>query len=163
MKDMKKLPEMIVSDAVFSKDEDHRYALIRIWDESKPKVMFIGLNPSRAGERNNDNTITKVIKIAQNNGFGGLYMLNLFAFITPYPEKILHCDAERNANNEMLLKYAQLSEKVVFCWGNFKATGLRKSEVMGLFPRSYCLFINKNGSPKHPLYCKDETPIIQYR
>lgn len=159
----KKLPEMKESNALFSKDGEHRYALIRIWDETKPKVMFVGLNPSKAGERNNDKTITKVIKIADNNGFGGLYMMNLFSFITPYPEQLQICQATNNINNEYLLKYAQLSEKVVFCWGNFRQTGLRKSELMCMFPKSYCLFRNKNDSPKHPLYCKDESQIIYYR
>ena len=48
---------IIKSDALFSKDRVYRYALWRIWDLKKPKVLFIGLNPSTADEIKNDPTI----------------------------------------------------------------------------------------------------------
>ncbi len=149
--------------AIFSNDRLHRYALVRIWDDSKPKVMFIGINPSKADETENDNTIEKVIKISIHNGFGGLYMLNLYSFITSNPKNILFCKASQKVNNEYLYRYGQVASKIVMCYGNgTKRMDGRKREVMEMFPESYCLHINKNGSPKHPLYCLDVQEIIQY-
>ena len=36
--------------AILSADRKYRYVLTRIWDETKPTVVFIGLNPSTADE-----------------------------------------------------------------------------------------------------------------
>jgi hypothetical protein len=148
--------------AEFGQGRKYRYCLWRIWDLSKPRVMFVGLNPSTANENKNDNTITKVIKIAKNNGFGGIYMTNLFPFVTAYPTE-LNCNYESNAiNDEWLEKIYDKCSKVVFCWGNFKSAATRSREVMKLFVHPMCLAQNKNGSPKHPLYCKDETILIHF-
>jgi hypothetical protein len=150
--------------AVFSDDRKYRYALYRGWGDIKePKVMYIGLNPSTANEEKNDNTITKLIKISKYNGFGGMYMLNLFAIISAHPA-ILKTDPDPIGDNDgWLEKIAPKCEKIVFAWGNFKEAEQRAKEVIQMFEDPYCLFINKNGSPKHPLYCKDETEIIPYK
>ena len=63
-------------DAILSEDRKYRYVLSRIWDESKPLVVIIGLNPSTADEKDDDNTIKKCINFSKNWGYGGLYMLN---------------------------------------------------------------------------------------
>lgn len=57
--------------AMFSKCRKYRYVLWRIWDDDKPRVMFIGLNPSIAGAIIDDPTIRKVIGFAKRWGFGG--------------------------------------------------------------------------------------------
>ena len=151
----------IVSDAKFNDTRTHRYILIRIWDDKKPKLMIIGLNPSIANEKTNDNTINKVIKIAKNKGFGGVYMANLFSYITPHPASLI-VGSNNRKNDSFLKKYEAKSEKVVFAWGNFKEAQERAKEVIAIFPKAYCFFKNKNGSPKHPLYCKDNQQIIVF-
>ena len=47
--------------AELSECRTYRYVLWRIWDNSKPKIMFIGLNPSTADENTDDNTITRTV------------------------------------------------------------------------------------------------------
>lgn len=47
--------------AKFSEDRNYRYALWRIWDESKPMVMFIGLNPSTANETSESRLVSNVV------------------------------------------------------------------------------------------------------
>ena len=153
----------IGAEAEFGQGKKYRYALWRIWDLSKPRVMFVGLNPSRAVERKNDNTIIKVVKIARHNGFGGVYMMNIYPFITAYPSQ-LSCNYESNIiNNEWLEKVYDRCAKVVYCWGSFKQAQGRAEEVMKLFVNPMCLAINKDGAPKHPLYCLDETILIPYK
>lgn len=147
--------------ALFSADNVHRYALWRKWNLELPNAMFIGLNPSTANDYQNDNTITKIIKVARCNGYGGIYMLNLFSFITPYPEKLIIDDKEYK-NYERLVEYAKKSKAIIFCWGNFKQAQGRANDVIRMFPEALCLKQNKNGSPKHPLYCKDNSILIPF-
>jgi len=46
---MKKEPIKIIdTGAIFSGDNVHRYSLWRTWNYDLPRIMFIGLNPSRA-------------------------------------------------------------------------------------------------------------------
>ena len=80
------------TDAIFSVCRNYRYVLWRIWDNSKPKVMFIGLNPSTANEEIDDPTIRRVKSLAKNWGYGGVYMLNLFTYVTAYPEQLKKCE-----------------------------------------------------------------------
>jgi hypothetical protein len=70
------------SGAEFSPCRTWRYALWRHWDWQGHAncVMFVGMNPSTADELVNDKTISNCIGFAKRWGFGGIYMLNLFAF-----------------------------------------------------------------------------------
>lgn len=154
--------EEIGIGADFSEDRKYRYCLWRIWDLSKPRVMFIGVNPSKADENKNDNTLTKVTKIAKNNGFGGLYMMNLFPFVSTNI-KNLQCDYLSNSvNYDWLEKIYDKCSKVVYCWGNSKMAKEAEVNVTYIFVNPMCLDHNKNGSPKHPLYCKDDTILIPF-
>ena len=78
--------------ALLSKDKKYRYSLKRIWDNDKPKVLFIMLNPSLADNYQDDPTIRRLIKFAKLYGYGGFYVGNLFSYITPYPSELLDKD-----------------------------------------------------------------------
>lgn len=41
----------MLKEALLSDDRRYRYVLSRTWDEAKPTVLFIGLNPSTADEK----------------------------------------------------------------------------------------------------------------
>jgi hypothetical protein len=154
------------SNAIFSEDKNYRYVLSRIENPQKEIIMFVGLNPSTANESKNDATITKITKIVRNNGFGGFYMLNLFGIVSAYPE-ILTKDivASVGDNDKYLLEYSQKVNKIVFCWGGFKEAKERAEIVKKMFPnKNLCyLHLNKDESPKHPLYCADLQEIKQYK
>src|SRR4051812_38069896 len=108
-----------LNGAIFSSCRKYRYALYRIWDESKPLVMFIGLNPSTANESKNDPTIRRVITFAKQWGYGGVYMMNLFGLVSPYPKDLLN-SVDPIGENDIYLK--QMKEKcsdVIFAWGAF--------------------------------------------
>lgn len=149
--------KIIKSGAWFSEDKTNRYVLWRIWDESKPLVMVIGLNPSTANETKNDNTITKVIKVANYNGFGGVYMMNLFSQVTPYPKELCETKSYIPSNDYWLTKIEKKCDKVVFAWGNFKEAEYKSRQLIENIQFPYCFVQNKNGSPRHPLYCLDTT------
>lgn len=138
--------------AIFSDDRKYRYVLWRSWDTEKPRVMFIGLNPSTANENTGDPTIRRVIGFAKSWGYGGLYMLNLFAIVSADPKILLTCQNPIGENDTYLRVYAELSRDIVFAWGNFKEAELRARDIIQQFHSATCLGVNKNGSPKHPLY-----------
>ena len=151
--------------AAFSDCRKYRYALWRIWDESKPLVMFIGLNPSTANEADDDPTIKSVCRIAKTNGYGGVYMMNCFPYVSTDPTKLKDgLTLETNTNNvEKLKEIGARCKDVVFAWGNFKEVGEYVSGLLSnMFPSAKALFINKNGSPKHPLYCKSNTKLVNW-
>lgn len=151
------------SGAEFSKCGKYRYQLWRIWDTTKPLVMFIGLNPSTANDTTDDPTIRRVKSLTASWGFGGFYMMNLFPFITPYPEELETADHQLQEYDQLLLQISSRCIKVIFAWGSFKVAQERAETVIRMFPHAECLQINKDGSPKHPLYCKSNTKPLPYR
>lgn len=159
---MKDLFGNVTKGACFDESRKNRYYLFRIWDRSKPTVSFIGLNPSTANEHTNDNTITKVMKIANHNGFGGVYMLNLYSCVTAYPEEII-TDSNAIRINSLFIQEYTKNNNVVFCWGNFKQAQEISRGVIERFNNAQCIAQNKNGSPKHPLYCKDNSTFIPFK
>lgn len=155
-----------IRGADFSEDGLYRYSLWRIWDESKPLVMFIGLNPSKADSENDDPTIRRVRAIASNLGYGGVYMCNCFAYISTFPELLKAETLEAMLRNaEIINRVAARCSEIIFAWGNFKIVadmGMDK-KLSEIFPYAKALFINKNGSPKHPLYCKSDIKPVLFK
>lgn len=150
--------------AEFSKCGTYRYALWRIWDIKLPMGMLIGLNPSTANKKMNDPTITRLGSkngLMRANGFGGMFMTNLFAQVTPYPEMLEVTEKGVSVNDEWLQEVNLHCETVIFCWGNFKVKG-RDLEMKEMFPSAMCFGKNRNGSPKHPLYLKADTKLVNF-
>lgn len=157
-----KLP--VESGAIFKQNRRYRICLWRIWDRSKPLVLFIGLNPSTADESENNPTIRSVINIATYNGYGGVYMMNCWPFVSTDPDAI-NIHGFKEFNDDWWFEYLKNRCKdVVFAWGNFKIveqTG-RGDELRKIFPTAKCIGRNKNGSPKHPLYQRKDSKLIKY-
>lgn len=147
--------------ATFSDCRNYRYALWRIWDTSKPLIMWIGLNPSTANEEKNDPTIRRVIRFSRDWGYGGVYMMNLFAYVTPYPSELETCQDPIRENDLWLDSVSKKCEKIVFCWGSFEQAQDRALEVGSRF-EGVALQINSDGSPRHPLYVKSDIKPIDY-
>lgn len=130
--------------------------------------MFIGLNPSTANENDNDPTIKSVCRIAKHNGFGGAYMLNCFPLISTNPAVLiefydtLYHEAEDIENMRWLLEVKRQCAEVVFAWGSFDIAKARTNAIIGHFKDAKALAINKNGTPKHPLYVKGDTIPIKF-
>jgi hypothetical protein len=52
---------------------------------------------------------------------------------------------------------------IVFAWGNFIEARERGKKMIEMFPAAHALYINKNGSPKHPLYCRKDTLPVKFK
>jgi hypothetical protein len=145
-------------DAAFSPCRRYRYALWRIWDDTKPTVAFIGLNPSTADEKSDDPTLIRCINFAKAwdpGRYGGVCIANLFAFRATKPRDLL---ARKKIigknNNDWLLKLATEAELTVAAWGNDGKHQNRAEQVKQLIQPLHYLKMNKSGEPAHPLYLK---------
>lgn len=149
------MTKTLKSGAVFSDCREYRYVLWRIWDDHAPKVMFIGLNPSTADEKDDDPTIRRCIGFAKSWGFGGIYMLNIFAYKAARPEKLKKAvDPAGSENDLYLARYAEKSSLIIGAWGNHGNYLNRGSEVMKKFPGMHILKMTKQNQPAHPLYLR---------
>ena len=141
--------------AVVSEDGQYRYMLTREWDRSKQKVGYIMLNPSTADANNPDRTITKIMNITKNMGYGGLIVTNLYAYRTPYPRELKKANYPEGPHNrryiELMLKLCPL---VIYAWGDGGKEPAWLSEAV---KNPLCLKLTKKGSPNHPLYLKKNT------
>lgn len=90
-------------------------------------------------------------------------MMNLFAIVSEKPS-ILKTDPDPLGDNDgWIEKISPKCNDVVFAWGDFKEAKERGEKMIEMFPGAFALTINKSGSPKHPLYCKDKTKLIRFR
>lgn len=137
--------------AEFSECGKYRYKLWRLWDEDKPLAMCIGLNPSTANAVKTDPTITNLTTMLRNLGFGGFYMMNLFALISSKPEAMLTHADPLGENEDKIKEVEALCSEVIVCWGAFKQASDRIQEVLPNYPKAKCFGVNKDGTPFHPL------------
>ena len=145
------------SGAVFSDCRKYRYALWRMWDENKPLVMIIGLNPSTADETGNDPTITRCISFARSWGYGAVCVTNLFGFRATAPTELkAHHDPIGKENDAWVHEIAKGAAITVAAWGNHGKFLNRSIEILPSLDQLHCIKMNKSGEPAHPLYLKAE-------
>ena len=140
--------------AILSEDNLYRYQLSRIWDDTKPPILFIMLNPSTADADVDDPTIRRVIRFTTSWGYGGVYVANLYAFRSTDPKALKHTDDPVGKENVSYITHLiGMADKVVYAWGNNQKEPIWLSELV---QTPYCIDLSKNGIPKHPLYLKSE-------
>ncbi|MGG7580997.1 DUF1643 domain-containing protein [Rhizobium sp. Nf11,1] len=143
-------------------DGAYRYELRRTWDKAKPILPCCMLNPSTADHEKNDPTIRRLIEFATNWGYGGLVVVNLFAFRSPSP-KDLPADLDRAIgpkNNEYVDGAFNLARHrntpALAAWGNLPphltivSTRLME-RARHHFVNLVCLGTTLGGFPKHPM------------
>ncbi len=144
---------------------EYRYNLFRVWDKTKPKIVFIGLNPSVADERQDDNTVRKCINIARREGYGSMVMLNAYAYRSTDPKALeIQSNIVGTHNDHYITLACKDADKIVVAWGNH-ATDDRHAMLLKVLEGHplYCFAKNNNGKPKHPLYISLKAPLIRYK
>jgi len=128
-----------------------------MWDEDKPLVMIIGLNPSTADEKVNDPTITRCISFACSWGYGGVCVTNLFGFRATAPTDLkAYHDPIGKENDAWVHEMAKEAAIKVAAWGNHGKFLNRSVEILSSLDQLHCIKMNKSGEPAHPLYLKAE-------
>lgn len=154
------------SGAAFSPCWKWRYQLWRRWSDD-PLFIIIGLNPSTADEAYNDPTITRCIGFAKRERYGGLLMLNLFAFRATAPADLKEAQDPIGPDNDaVILSECQNQERVIVAWGNHGGFCGRDRIISTLLNSSSamveCFGVTQLGCPRHPLYLKKDTPLVSW-
>lgn len=152
----------IKRSADFSPHQDYRYTLIREWDDSLPRLLWVLLNPSTADATNDDPTNRRGMGFARQWGFGSCVFVNLFAFRTSKPNKMKHAPFPIGPDNDtFILSQAHASETIIAAWGSHGPHRGRAFDVRRLLKdfKLYCLGTTKAGEPKHPLYLRGDTKL----
>ena len=150
--------------AVISLCKRYRYELRRVWDETSPWVLFIGLNPSTADEKTEDNTSRVCTNNAKRWGYGGLLMGNLFAFRSTDQYALRSVADPVGPDNDACLKALQSEAALVVCaWGDTGGYNGRDTQVLAFLKNPHCLMQLKSGRPGHPLYKRTDLSPTQLR
>lgn len=162
--------------AVISDCKLYRYELRRVWDDTKPMLPVCMLNPSWADADQEDMTLLALIHFAKLWGYGGLLIVNFYAFRSPSPKEMFAQGTKAfGPDNDNYIKaaiqYAAANGgKLLAAWGNDGNVGgyhtyfklLARDSRVDLI----CLGTTQSGQPKHPMargkhrIPRDQQPII---
>lgn len=167
--------------AELSVDRLYRYVLYRsldgaAWDAERSSegklrhsVLFVMLNPSIADERTDDPTVLKCMKFGRRMGMDRLVIVNLFAFRSTDPKALKAqpegFDVIGPDNNRVIMEQAKHASKIVCAWGNHGSYLVRSTAVKGLIagstPETPTYFkVTNSNEPAHPLYQRDDAPLL---
>lgn len=152
---------MIRQSAELSACGKYRYVLRIKWNDKYPPMLIVMLNPSKATHKVDDATKIRVWKRAARLGYGEVILANLGAGRATDPEKWKRMDDpvgpdNRDTLRDLLREIGLRNGIVVVGWGKhgrFKdldAWFVKMARVRGA--NLYCLGVNKDETPKHPLY-----------
>lgn len=158
------------SGAIFSHCMKYRYKLWRRWDNNKPLLYFILMNPSTADEVKNDPTIERQCRRARSLGFGGVVILNCGAIRETDSGKAWGDNDPVGPDNvETIRKEVEENPSAIFVagWGKPAKNFGADNHILKLFADLrvplWCLGVNSDGSPKHPLYVGYNVPLQIYQ
>ena len=159
--------------ATISKDGAYRWTLSRIWNGFKPAMVWIMLNPSTADADKDDATIRVIVERARRMGYGGVLVLNLFAYRATDPRDLKGAVAPIGArNNDALMKMIKRYKMGTFryvmaAWGNHGSYLARDAEVLDILRRNnvpvHAIKLTKVGNPCHPLRQSYDTEPFTWR
>lgn len=162
-----KVDPKIECNSEFSSCLKYRWSLSRKWDNTKCVCVFIGLNPSTADETVNDPTVNRCMNYAMSWGYGSLIMLNLFAYRSTDPKKLYIIDNPiGHCNLSTIISFCKNADIVIAAWGKHGKHLHADTDTLSVLKNIcdvYCLRINKDGTPIHPLYQKKTAKPILYR
>lgn len=148
--------KVVPRGAVFSECGQFRYVLAREWDAGLPTLGYCALNPSIAGDTDEDQSSMKFRGFAERLGYGGYLTCNLYAWISTDPRGLKAAGYPVGPVNDMHIRRSLAGLDVICAWGGNAAKLSRPRAVLSLLreigARTLALKINSDGTPAHPLY-----------
>lgn len=164
-----KLPDGVIGGATFSPCGRYRQALTRDWtaEGRAPRaILFIGMNPSVAAADISDPTCHRELMFARDWGYTRYLKGNMLDWRATSPKDIpADADQACSADNvPALLAMAEEAETLVMAYGKLhKRFDPVVARVLGAMQTTgkplMCLGTNQDGSAKHPLYLRKDTPL----
>ena len=161
----------VKGDATFSADGRYRQLMRRWLGATFPEryIMFIGMNPSTADATVNDPTCAREWTFAQRERFDAMVTANVGDYRATDPKMLLApgVAAVSPENLPAIRKAAAKAGKVVLCHGKLnKALAPAGQELVAALKADrialWCFGTNGDGSPKHPLYLRADTPLVRF-
>ena len=155
-------------DATFSPDGRYRQLMRRWLGPEFPEryVLFIGMNPSTADASVNDPTCAREWTFSQREGFDAMVKANVGDYRATDPKMLLAPGVEASSPDNLpaIRKAAAGAGLVVLCHGKLnKALAPAGKALIEALRRDgvplWCFGTNADGSPKHPLYLRGDTPL----
>lgn len=151
--------------AVISHCGRFRYTLDRsVSVLGKGLVLWVMLNPSTADALLNDPTIVRVIRFSERLGFARAAVVNLFALRATDPRHLrLAGDPVGPENDAHIQRMASEADLIILGYGADPIATERAAQVRALLAghKLFCLGKTKDGAPRHPLYLRADSPLIE--
>ena len=153
----------LVRGAEISACGRYRYRLWRRWGAGE-SVLWIMCNPSTADAIEDDPTIRRCIAFARAWGYGGVRVVNLFAWRSRNPREVRGSHSIDQQNEAVLEEELQRRGKRIAAWGSLVADIPAAARIVELLSvhRLDCLGTTKAGYPLHPLYVPASAQPIPY-
>lgn len=148
--------------ATFSADRKRRFDLVRDWRDEpgapNKTALFVALNPSKAGETEDDPSVRKTVGFARRWGFGRVVLVNLNAIISTDPWGLPPWSGIDMLNRAIQQQWMGEADMVVAAWGdqpNAICRTIALPELVYIFRHIapvplYCIGTTKSGAPLHP-------------
>lgn len=158
-------------DAVFSADGRHRPLMRRWLGDAFPErhLLFIGMNPSTADATVNDPTCAREWTFTLREGFTGMVKANVGDYRATDPKMLLEPGVVVSSPDNLptIRAAAARADKVILCHGklNRALAPAGRALVEALTEDGvdlWCFGTNADGSPKHPLYLRGDTPLVRW-
>jgi len=167
-----KLPPGVRGDAEFYGENNcYRLRLRRWLGDIFPAryINFLAMNPSNAVAEANDRTIAREWSFTESYGFEGMSKTNVADYRQSYPDELLKIGSAvcSDKNLEIILYEAAGAQIVVAAFGGLNKVLMPHGQraVRALIAdgiQMMCLGENADGSPKHPLYVRGNTPLRKW-
>lgn len=157
------------SSAIISDCGRYRYRLDRRKAFPGLTVAWFGVNPSTAGDEDEDATTRKWHGFTQRLGFGQYIVGNVFGFRATDVRALARVDDPFGPDNAgSLLKIIEDADVLIPCWGDRAKlpSSLRSypTALMDLLRASgkplFALGLTKAGDPRHPLMLGYATALM---
>ncbi|UYO00272.1 MAG: DUF1643 domain-containing protein [Devosia sp.] len=166
-----RLGEGVRGDAVMSQDGRYRQLMRRWLGDAFPDdyILFIGMNPSTADASVDDPTCAREWTFARREGFSAMVKCNVGDYRATDPKMLVAPGvvAVSPDNLPAIRAAARGAGRVVLCHGKLnKALAPAGKELVEALRAEnialWCFGTNADGSPKHPLYMRADTPLRPY-
>ena len=166
-----RLAEGVRGDAVMSADGRYRQLMRRWLGDTFPAhyILFIGMNPSTADALVDDPTCAREWTFARREGFSAMVKCNVGDYRATDPKMLVQPGiiAVSEANLPAIRAAASGAGRIVLCHGKLNKALAPAGQTLVNALRSdghnlWCFGTNADGSPKHPLYLRADTPLQRF-
>jgi hypothetical protein len=145
-----------------SPDGKYSYFYSYSWDSTKENLLWICINPSIVVPERRNATVRRIVDFTFRWNYGGFAIVNLFAYRTTSPQKLLKIKDPIGPDNDSWIdEYLKKYENVVCAWGNHGSHLGRGEEILKRVSNAKCFGYTKSKNPLHPLRIPHYTHLIE--